>query len=286
VSVSGIKRCVNRLTILMSQKIWITLVMKVIMQKFKLIHHLVRDYINMFRSHIHMFLLREVPKHYLDFIIPGKAPVILIPGITARWTFMKNLGDKISLTGHPIYVVPKLGHNLIDIPTAAKTVHTLLLELVPKLGHNIPDVHGRAKKVRALIESHDIKDIVLVAHSKGGLIGKYLLAHFNHDNRIKGMVSIATPFSGSAMAKLIPHSSFKEIATDSKIIHDLESHKAVNHKIISIYPIFDNHVWADKGSYLEGALENIQINVVGHHTILYVKEVEEKVLESIEKLSL
>ncbi len=255
------------------------------MQSHKLIHHWLVDYVHMFRSHGYMFLHSEPPKHYLDFVLPGKVPVILLPGITGRWTFMKHLGDKISLAGHPVYVVPKLGYNLSLIPSAAKVVHELILEMVPNLGHNIPDILLNAKLVRNIIEKYDIQNVVIVAHSKGGLIGKYLLIHHNHDQRIKGMVAIATPFSGSAMAKLIPHHAFKEIATDSKLIHDLEQHTGVNNKIISIYPVFDNHVWAIKGSYLEGALENIQVDVMGHHKIIYDKDVEQKVFESIEKIS-
>jgi predicted alpha/beta hydrolase family esterase len=135
-----------------------------------------------------------------------------------------------------------------------------------------------------VIEKNNLRGIVLVAHSKGGLIGKYFLAHHNQDGRVLGMVAIATPFSGSAMAKLLPLDSVKELDVDSRIIRDLESHKEVNDKIISICPKYDNHVWAEKGSHLDGA-ENIDVSVRGHHKVLFDTHVQKVVLRAIDSLS-
>lgn len=254
------------------------------MNHFKKIGHWAIDYIHMFRGTASMIIHEDPPKHYLGYVVSGKAPVILIPGITGKWSFMKHLGDRISLAGHPVYVVPKLGYNLSKIPFAAKVVKELILQIIPKLGSTVPEFITGAQ-IRGFIEKHKIKDVVLVAHSKGGLIGKYMLVHYNHDQRIKGMVAIATPFSGSELAKLVPHHAFQELDTDSKIIRDLESHSGANHRIISIIPEFDNHVWAQKGSYLEGAAENIEVDVTGHHKVLFDKKVIKIVLEALEKFS-
>ena len=231
-----------------------------------------------------MTIHKNPPKHYLDYILPGKAPVILIPGILLRWSFMKHLGDHISLAGHPVYIVPGLKSNLYSIPISAKRLRTIVVRVIPKLGHGAPNLPRSSEIIRGFLEKYNIKGAVLVAHSKGGLIGKYLLVHNNRDHRVKGMVAIATPFSGSSLAKLISHGSFKELRGDSAILHDLASHPLVNQQIISLIPQFDNHVWAEKGSFLEGA-ENIVVDVSGHHKILFDKEVQDKVLESIEKIS-
>lgn len=206
-----------------------------------------------------MMVHREPPKHYLGHLVAGKAPIILIPGILNKWGFMKRLGDKISLLGHPVYIVPELSYNLSSIPASAKIL-------------------------RALIERENLSDAILVAHSKGGLIGKYVLAHHNTDNRVLGMVAIATPFSGSAMVKLIPHDSFKELQEDSKIIKSLGQLGEVNKRIFSVIPEYDNHVWAERGSFLEGAAENIEVPVNGHHKMLFSEAVSQVVLQSIEKL--
>lgn len=224
------------------------------------IGHWLVDYLHMARGGASMFLYSDPPKHYLGYVVSGKCPVILIPGIFGKWGFLKHLGDKISLSGHPVYVATGLGYNLMDIPTSASII-------------------------RKIIDQNNVQNCILVAHSKGGLIGKYLLAYLNSDNRIRGMISIATPYSGSAIVKLLPPIKFlKDLATTSEMLKELASHKEVNSKIISISPEFDNHVWAKEGSYLEGA-ENIKVNEKGHHKVVYSPEVEKIILSALEKFS-
>lgn len=212
--------------------------------------HWIVDYAHMGHGIASMYIHHNPPKHYLGYTVKGKDPVILIPGITNKWGFLKKLGDKISLEGHPVYIVPKLGYNLVDIPTAAKIVEDL-------------------------IDENNLKDVIIVAHSKGGLIGKYLLIN---DNRIKKLIAIATPFSGSHFARFFLHKSFRQLSPQNQIIVDLSARPEVNKKIVSIIPVFDNHVWHKSGSYLKGA-KNIKVNIHGHHKILFSKEVASKVLD-------
>ncbi len=210
------------------------------------------DYAHVARGWASMYWHRNPPKHYLGHIVKGKAPVILIPGITNKWAFLKKLGDKISLEGHPVYIVPKLGHNLTDIPTSAKIVEDV-------------------------IDKNHLNDVTIVAHSKGGLIAKYLLVH---DKRVNKLIAIATPFSGSHFARAFILKSFKELSPASKIITDLNMNEEINKRIISLIPVFDNHVWHKSGSYLKGA-QNIKVDIHGHHKILFSEELSQKVLDLI-----
>lgn len=241
------------------------------------------DYGHMIRGSLYTVVYRKPPRHYLGHVVSGKAPVILIPGILGRWSFMKKLGDAISLAGHPVYVVPDLGYNLHKIPSSAKILHTLLLDIFRKQKREVKGFSHRLHSIKNVIKTENLSGVVLVAHSKGGLIGKYLLSHLNADHRVLGMVTIATPFSGSAMAKLIPHNAFGELHEDSEIIHDLEKHIEVNSQIISIAPEFDNHVWSERGSFLEGA-ENLKVPTRGHHAVLFSDAVIQLVLDSIKKI--
>lgn len=217
------------------------------------IGHWLIDYIYMAHGQVSTFFYRNPPKHYLEYVKENKNPIILIPGIFEKWAFLKPLADKISLEGHPVYIVPKLGYNLKDIPSSAKIV-------------------------REMIEENDIKNAVIIAHSKGGLIGKYLLSFFNPDGRVKKMISIATPYSGTALARFLPSKHFKDFRKDSEIIRQLISRKETDGKIVSISPIFDNHVW--EGSVLEGA-ENLTIDEKGHHKIIYNKKLAELILSKL-----
>ncbi len=202
------------------------------------------------------------PKHYKEFVIEGRVPVILISGVLSRWSFLKNLGDKISKDGHAVFVIKQLKYNLFSIPKSAEIVHAAVEEI---------------KK-----EMPEFRKAVIVAHSKGGLIGKYFLVHFNKGGEVSKMISIATPYSGSAMAALLPLDPIKELHHDSALIKDLQSHKSVNHLVTSLVPEYDNHVWSESKSFLEGA-HNIEVPVRGHHKIVYDKSVQELILSELKK---
>lgn len=216
------------------------------------------DYCYFFLGKVLMLVHTNPPKHYLDYVIEKKVPVILIPGISSRWGFLKYLGDTISRLGHPVYIVSKLGSNWLDIPASAKLV-------------------------REIVDKNNLENAIIIGHSKGGLIGKYFLIHENKDNKIKGVIAIGAPFSGSRIVHHFPGIAFRELAPGSNIIKDISSNTKVNSKIISIMPVFDNHVWSEKKSYLEEALLNITFPVKGHHKIVFDKKSIKQIIELIDK---
>lgn len=206
-----------------------------------------------------MYLNPRPPSHYLGYIQRGKPQIVLIPAISTKWGFMKKLGDKISLSGHPVFIVPKLGHNFLNIPDSAKYVKEVIIK-------------------------NNLKNVILVGYSKGGLIGKYLLIFDNQDNRVKGLIAIASPFSGTRITKFIPHKSYQELLPDNQIIKKLNNHQEVNSQIISIYPSVDNHIWSEKGSQLQGG-KNIEIPVTGHSKVIFYKKTVREVMENLQRFN-
>lgn len=200
------------------------------------------------------------PNHYLGHIVKGKVPIILIQGYGMRWQNMASVGEHISWQGYPVHVINGLADNRMEIGQSARIV-------------------------REHVESEKIKNAIIVAHSKGCLIGKYFLVHLNKDKRVKGMVAIAGPFSGTKIAHLVSWKNVAELRTDSQIIQDLNGHKEVNKQIISIFPCRDDMVWAEKGSYLEGALDNVELPDWGHTGLFFSKRGKEAVLQAVERLS-
>lgn len=237
------------------------------MEAKKMIEDWAEDYAYLLKEATLMFFHKTPPDCYTNKAVSGKAPVILIPGIFGTWASMKRLGDKISSDGHPVYAIPDLGNNIFDIPSSAE-----------KLGSVVEKIASKESIKK------DDKKIILVAHSKGGLIGKYFLSKLNQENKVSKLIAIATPFSGSSIAKLIELESFKELDTESGFIKELSEDKGVNEKIVSIIPKFDNHVWSENGSFLDGA-ENIKVDVCGHHKILFDEKVENLVVEKINSFS-
>ncbi|MEY4731495.1 MAG: hypothetical protein RL681_441 [Candidatus Parcubacteria bacterium] len=222
------------------------------------IGHWVRDYFYAGHRIVHAFIYRTPPQHYLGYVRVGKAPVIIIPGIYEKWNYLKPLADVISRKGHPVYVVPRLAHNTRAIPASADIV-------------------------RKLISEKDLKNVVLLAHSKGGIIGKYLLAFLNSDHRVRRLIAIASPFGGSFLAH-IPLKGLGELRPGSEVLTRLDGRKDVNRDITSLFGAFDNHIWPASSCRLEGA-ENIQVDAHGHHAILASPKTSEIVLRTIERIS-
>lgn len=181
-------------------------------------------------------LPQHPPESYLEHN-EGKFPVVLIPGITERWPVMKKIGDTISSSGHNVFVVSELGDNLFSIDESVKIVENL-------------------------IKKNSLNNVVLVTHSKGGLIGKQILL----DGRAERMIAISTAFSGANIAKVIPTKGFQELAPGSDVIKRLSVQVEVNNQIVSVVPRYDNYII--NAGKLEGA-ENIVVDTaVGHYKSL------------------
>ena len=211
------------------------------------------DYMYVAYWQIYDFFIRADPTQYKN---PKKAlvPVILIPGIYENWQFMKPVADSLYKQGHPIHVIDGLGYNTGDVETMAAIVDTY-------------------------ITTNNIDSCIIVAHSKGGLIGKYVLAKFNPHRIVKGMIALNTPFSGSKYAYLLlPLKAARMFIPTSPILSTLSANTIINANIVSIYGLFDPHI--PKGSFLAGA-KNVQLNTKGHFRIMKNAEVHQAVLQNI-----
>lgn len=201
------------------------------------------------------FLFYKPVEQYLWRVKKDKEPIVLIPGLFERHDFLSAFADSLSLAGHPIYFSKELGRNVKNIADSAKIIEKLILD-------------------------NNLQNIIIVSHSKGGLIGKYLLTFSEVKGRIKKIITIATPWEGSRLFRLYLHKSFKELRPNSDIIEELRNHKEVNEKIVSIFGKSDNVIWPIESCKLKGA-KNIEVNTYGHHKILFDKNVCDVVLSEI-----
>jgi hypothetical protein len=178
-----------------------------------------------------------------DALVVGeghRAPVVLLPGIFETWRFLRPLAQHIHAGGHPVHVVAGLGDNRMSVPEGAALVTRHL-------------------------EQHDLHDVVIVAHSKGGLVAKYLMGMPDSGPRIRTAVTAGTPFAGSSLARFIPLPSVRALMPNTPGLLRLALSRAVNAQIVSVWGWFDPHV--PGGSRLEGA-RNIELDVGGHFRIL------------------
>lgn len=194
------------------------------------------DYRYAARSQLSGLADQETPPRYAEGRL---APIVLIAGVMEPWMLLRPAADRLNEAGHPVHVVPDLAFNLGTIAEAARIVHTLIL--------------GR-----------ELTGVVLVAHSKGGLVGKQVLA-LDEEARVERLIAIATPFAGSSLANLVPLRSIRALRPSDPTIRELGAQAALNARITSIYPAFDPHV--PDGSHLSGAT-NVPLAAMGHFRVL------------------
>ncbi len=181
-------------------------------------------------------------------------PLVLLPGIYETWRFLEPLAHALHARGHPVHVVTGLGSNRRPIVESAGRVAELLVD-------------------------RDLDDVVLVAHSKGGLIGKQVMAFEPAGARVRAMVAVATPFGGSRYSRLMPTPSLRAFRSGDATMRALGASAAVNARIVSVYGAFDPHI--PEGSELAGA-RNVRLEGGGHFRVLADPRVIAEVIRAAE----
>lgn len=171
---------------------------------------------------------------------PVGPPVVIVPGIYESWRFMRPLGREVYRHGHPVHFVRALGIN-----------HGTVADMARRLAEYLAD--------------QGLTDVVVVAHSKGGLIGKYAMIRHDADHRIRAMVAVNTPFSGSPYARWIPFPAVHAFAPTNGALTALGADISVNARITSVCSRFDPHI--PGSSTLVGAV-NVEVATPGHFRAL------------------
>lgn len=182
-------------------------------------------------------LRRRDPAEYRDGAL---RPVLLLPGVYETWHFLEPVGRRLHELGHPVHTVPGFGRNLRPIPEMA----------------------GLAERY---IADQGLRDLAIVGHSKGGLIGKTVMLTDVGMARVGRMVAINSPFGGSAYAHLLPFRALREFVPTHDTITALAENAGVDARITSIYSAWDPII--PNGSELEGAV-NLELPLGGHFRIL------------------
>jgi hypothetical protein len=133
--------------------------------------------------------------------------------------------------------------------------------VLDQLGWNTGAIPDMAVIVSAYLDREDLTDLTIVAHSKGGLIAKQALGVPGTLARVRHIIAIGTPFSGSRYASLFLLRSIRMFAPKGAVIRALALDTAANGRITSLYSVFDPHI--PESSRLEGA-ENIVLPTIGH----------------------
>jgi pimeloyl-ACP methyl ester carboxylesterase len=184
-----------------------------------------------------------------------KPAVVILPG--KAWGYLKPLADRLAGAGYRIVIVPAIGRNTRPVKKTAERIASYLAE-------------------------RQLQPVAFLGHSKGGLVGKYLLAHPEMAPAASGVIAIGTPWSGAKLAALMPIEQYRELLPGSILLQELDAMEEVNRRIVSIAPSFDNLV-SQASMYLPGA-RNIRLKIGGHHAVLYSKKCAAAVLEALSQI--
>jgi len=167
---------------------------------------------------------------------PAGPAVVLVPGVYEPWQFLLPLATVLHEHGVRVHVLPELGINHRPIPVQATLLGRYLVE-------------------------QDLRDVVLVAHSKGGLIGKLAMLREDPEGRVASMVAVNTPFAGSVYARWFPAAAVRAFKPTDATIVALHAELAVNHRITSAFSFWDPHIPAS--SSLDGGVD-VVLDIPGH----------------------
>jgi triacylglycerol esterase/lipase EstA (alpha/beta hydrolase family) len=171
----------------------------------------------------------------------NKGNVILIPGFNENYIFMDTIASALYKEGYAIHVLPQLNCR--------------------------GKLEQEAAKVSEYILNNELKTVILLGHSNGGLIAKVCLDNYpGITNPIKRIITISTAWKGNVLG-YINLFNLNEIRTDSPLIYKIFSNKNNLNKITNIYAKIDNHVIPNSNLLLPGAT-NILIDIVGHTRVL------------------
>jgi triacylglycerol lipase len=164
------------------------------------------------------------------------APVLLLPGVYETWQFLRPVADRLNALGHPIHTLRELGYNRLTIVASAELAQRYL-------------------------DEKNLSGVIIVAHSKGGLIAKHMMVTDDRAGRIDCLIAINSPFGGSTLANFAPVRTLRAFSPRDKTVMTLGANLAANARITSIYSRLDPLI--PGGSELDGA-KNVRLSVVGH----------------------
>lgn len=186
---------------------------------------------------IRAFAARTDPRRFLS---GDRPPVLIIPGVYESWRFLLPLILDLHGRGHPVHVIDPLRSNRVPVTAGARLV----------------EAH--------LAEQH-LDGVTIVAHSKGGLIGKHIMTFGDGGHRIRAMVAVAAPFGGSRYARFLLGPALRSFSPGDATLRRLAGDARANTRIVSVFARFDPHI--PEGSELTGA-RNVRVETGGHFRIL------------------
>lgn len=144
------------------------------------------------------------------------------------------------------------------------------VRFVPALDGQPGSLHDLGETLLGFLEEEELDGVLVVAHSKGGLVTKQAMTMEGGD-RIALLVAVGTPFEGAPLAQVLPSEAGGDsLRPDNDELSRLEKNTDVNRRICAIEAKRDQNVPSLEN--LPGA-QIIRTEVEGHTALLDAPEV-------------
>ncbi|MFE5523687.1 esterase/lipase family protein [Streptomyces virginiae] len=126
-----------------------------------------------------------------------------------------------------------------------------------------------ARRVEELCERTGQERVDLVGHSLGGLVGRYYVQRLGGDRRVRTLVTLGTPHSGTRVAPFMDaHPLIRQIRPDSEVITELAAPApGCATRCVAFWSEFDAIMIPVATARIEHpdlCVENVQVTGIGH----------------------
>jgi triacylglycerol esterase/lipase EstA (alpha/beta hydrolase family) len=139
-----------------------------------------------------------------------------------------------------------------------------------------------AAKIDAVLAATHARQVVIVAHSMGGLVAR---AYVRREGgaKVSRLITIGTPHRGSVLAHVFPGRSLSQLRPRNAWLTELGTSAATaGPPIVSLWSWHDSMVAPQTSSVLDDA-ENVALTGIGHNALLSDPEVFRRVAAEIER---
>lgn len=213
-------------------------------------------------------LFLELNKKYINYKNPtvsrnNKLPVVIVHGYSEpSWYLMYGIYRDLRKNDWQALYPVNLFPNITDIKEQAKIVAARI---------------DQAKKEQG------VNKVDYVAHSMGGLIGRYYIQEMRGANSIDHLVTISTPHYGTQVAWLGIGDAAKQMRPGSDFLSKLNAGNPIygSIKYTSIWTKTDEIVIPAENALLRGSRLMPDVKYVGHLLILWSDETYRQIKEAL-----
>ncbi|MFI0984052.1 esterase/lipase family protein [Streptomyces exfoliatus] len=199
-------------------------------------------------------------------IAPGRRPVILLHGFGDNRSVFVLL--RRSLARHGRVCVESLNYSPLtcDLRTAAELLGRRVEEIRARTGH---------------------AEVDIVGHSLGGLVARYYVQRLGGDSRVRTLVTLGTPHSGTTVAPLADaHPLVRQMRPGSAVLKELaEPSPGCRTRFVSFWSDLDQVMVPVETARLDHPdllARNVRVSGIGHLALPVHPTVAAKVLEALD----